>query len=338
MFDEARIKLTGWYLLIIMTISLLFTGVIYRMLTLEVDRFSRMNQIRMQRSIDDMYFQAPVRNNPLSSLDEELVLETKRRIKFVLIYVNGVILVLSGGLGYFLAGRTLQPIKEMVDEQNRFIADASHELRTPLTAMKSALEVNLRDKQLSLREAKTLLKENITDVDRLKALTDALLRLTALEHTEKRVKEQVKFNEVITSAIRNLRTMARKRQLEIKVKTDACTVEGSGQSLSELVSILVDNAIKYSDKKSTIFIRLRRKGNWAVFSVRDQGKGIKKEDLPHIFDRFYRAEGARQEGGYGLGLSIAKRIVENHKGNISAESEEGEGAVFTVRIPLKKIS
>jgi len=133
MFKSARIKLTAWYLLIIMFISISFSFVIYRGLMSEVHRFSRMQRSR--------FF-----------VDEDLITEIQRRAIFGLGTINTIIFITSGALGYFLAGKTLSPIQEMVEEQNRFISDASHEFRTPLTALKSSFEVNLRDKNLSLTQ------------------------------------------------------------------------------------------------------------------------------------------------------------------------------------------
>src|SRR3989344_3853916 len=129
MFKSARLTLTAWYLAIIMVISIAFSLMIYRVLLIEVIRFERAQRVRIERRMQ--FFNSPI---PVSL---ELIEEIKQRLIFRLFMVNIGIMVISGGLGYFLAGRTLKPIKEMVDEQNRFISDASHELRTPLTSLKS---------------------------------------------------------------------------------------------------------------------------------------------------------------------------------------------------------
>jgi len=135
MFRSARFKLTAWYLLIIMLISALFSLVIYRGVTLELEM--RFSLIEQRFEMQNFRMNHP----PLSSppLFEEDLATAKRRVLMMLLYINGVILVFSGGAGYFLAGRTLGPIENALEEQKRFVADASHELRTPLTALKTSI-------------------------------------------------------------------------------------------------------------------------------------------------------------------------------------------------------
>src|SRR3989338_581858 len=151
MFQSARIKLTGWYLLIIMFISIAFSVVIYHQLTQEISRFEQAQRFRFEKNLRD--FDLPTPPNPnmraMKILIEnpELIEEIKERVAITLVIINGGILILAGGLSYFLAGKTLSPIKNMMDEQNRFISDASHELKTPLTSLKTAMEVFLRGKK-----------------------------------------------------------------------------------------------------------------------------------------------------------------------------------------------
>jgi len=153
MFQRARLKLTAWYLVIIMTISLMFSLVIYQSINIEFQRFERV-QLKIQEDMQEglpfphsrdhfIYFGKP---------DPTVIADARKRLIILLSFINFSILVLSGVAGYFLAGRTLRPIKKMVDEQKRFITDASHELRTPLTSLRSEIEVNLRNKNLSLLE------------------------------------------------------------------------------------------------------------------------------------------------------------------------------------------
>jgi len=181
MFKSARIKLTAWYLLIIMTISFSFSGVIYRASTFELDRVERAQRQRVERGWPERFPAIPFDQQGdlprFFRLDPAIIEETKNHLILFLVWVNSIILVTSALAGYFLAGKTLAPIENTLEEQKRFIADASHELRTPLTALKTSLEVALRDKKMTLPDAKKVLDDNLEEVESLKLLSDKLLSL-----------------------------------------------------------------------------------------------------------------------------------------------------------------
>lgn len=327
MFTSARIKLTAWYLLIIMTISLAFSLFIYRVLSLEIYRFARTQRFQ----IEGRFFIANISPPPR---DIELIEETKNRLVMTLVVINGTILAISGTLSYFLAGHTLRPIQQMVEEQNRFISDSSHELRTPLTALKSSLEVNLRDKKLSLAQARKLMAENIKDVDELQALSDGLLTLTRYGSSPAPLElKKVHLADVIAQAVTKVDSLLLKKEILLKNQVKDTSFIGNRQSLIDLVVILFDNAIKYSPTGSTIYLSSSVKGKTLSFSIRDQGIGIPQKDIPFIFNRFFRSDISRSKteiGGFGLGLSIAKKIVDTHHGHISVISKLNKGSTFTV--------
>lgn len=172
MFRSARLKLTAWYLLIIMLISVSFSIGIYNVQIRELERFRRVQPIRAEDLTPN-----GIRSR-VFVIDQTLIDEAEDNLQFTLIIINVGILILAGYSGYFLAGRTLTPIREMVDEQNRFITDASHELRTPITSLRSEIEVTLRDKNLNLKEARELLKSNLEEVNNLQYLSDNLIKLS----------------------------------------------------------------------------------------------------------------------------------------------------------------
>ncbi|MCX6726338.1 MAG: hypothetical protein NTY75_00785, partial [Candidatus Shapirobacteria bacterium] len=151
-----------------MLISLSFSFVIYGFVSNEIDRFATAQRFRIERRLDP--FLPP-------TVDVDLINEVHNRLILSLGVVNAAILLISGTMSYFLAGRTLKPIAAMVDDQNRFISDASHEFRTPLTSLKSAMEVGLRNKKLTLTQARKMISANIADVNELQALSDELLQL-----------------------------------------------------------------------------------------------------------------------------------------------------------------
>ena len=317
--------LTGWYLLIIMLLSISFSVVIHKILTQEVVRYARIQQIRMERRLH------------IAIDDDDLIKEITKRITIALIAINGAIFFISGGLGYILAGKTLEPIKEMMDEQNRFISDASHELRTPLTSLKTSMEVHLREKNATLEGANSLIKESILEVNRLQTLSENLLQIAQYESNENLVKhEQVNIKDIIQVALKKTSSLMKSKQIDSINQLIDTLVMGNSYALVDLLVILIDNAVKYSQSGSKMYIKTKSSTKSVVIRVIDEGIGIEKKDLPHIFERFYRANSARTKiyaGGYGLGLSIAKKIVDVHKGSIVAKSSVGKGSEFIVTLP-----
>ncbi len=338
MFNRARLKLTGYYLLIIMSISILFSVAVYKALTREYNYLSQREVMRE----GSMRFFPPLAITPLPrrfQLDPEVLEESRQRVEIVLIIINLIILGLSGVLGYFLAGRTLEPIEEMLSEQNRFITDSSHELRTPLTALRSEIEVALRDKGLSLSEAKKLLQSNLEEVNNLQSLSDNLIKLTQYQKGANHFTlKEVSLSEVVQEAVKKASPLAKNKKIKISTEVKNVQIEGNKQTLIDLLVIFLDNAVKYSYQGKDVTITSERPDHSVVISINDQGIGISKEDLPHIFDRFYRVDKSRtkvEASGYGLGLSIAKEIAEKHNGKIWVESQLEKGTTFNIQLPLK---
>ena len=327
MFKKARIKLTAWYLAIIMAISLSFSGVIYAGIDKELTRIQDFQRVRIQGIING--FPLPIAVP--SKLDNDTISESRTRILLTLGIINASMLIISGLGGYFLAGLTLDPIKEMVDKQKEFVGNASHELRTPLTSLTTEIEVALRDKKLGLAQAKKMLESNLEEVKKMNTLSNNLLRLNKSENTDSRTNfKPVDLKVIVLNAIDKVTPLAAKSKIKITQKLQSARVFGDEDSLTELAVILIDNAIKYSGKGREIVVKTKSKG---VLSVQDFGVGIKKEDLPHVFDRFYRADTSRNKektDGYGLGLSIAKSISNQHNADINVKSEVGKGSTFIV--------
>lgn len=339
MFHSARIKLTAWYLLIIVLISSLFSFALYKVIGNELERFARVQRVRIENQINGDDTPPESRIRP-SVIDPDLIIDAKNRLAFILISIDAGIFIMSGAVSYLLAGRTLKPIKEMVDEQNRFTADASHELRTPLTSLKSTIEVNLRDKSLTLAEAKSLLRSNLEEVNHLESLSDALLQLAKYQViNNKKHFEKLWIPDIIDKAVKKVEPQASAKQITITKKLVKQQLQGDLDSLSKLFITLLENSIKYSPKGSEILVSSKAFDSVIEISVSDTGIGISEEDLPFIFNRFYRADRSRAKGkipGYGLGLSIAKKIVESHSGTINVKSGKSKGTTFTVILPTQK--
>ncbi|KKU82252.1 MAG: Histidine kinase [Microgenomates group bacterium GW2011_GWA2_47_8] len=322
MFKAARVKLTLWYLLIIMTVSVAFSTIIYRASVFELKRFATAQQNRFERKMTPF---APM------TIDDELMLEALARIRYSLLMINMGILVVAGGLGYYLSGKTLFPISEMVKEQDRFVSDASHELKTPITAIKTMLEVTIRDPKLSVKEAKTTLIASLEEVNRLQKLAEGLLELTYKRVIGKMI--PVNLKEVVIESIKLMEPTMAKKQIKLDVKVPKVIVEADSASLGRAIVAIVDNAVKYSSTKSRIKINSKVDNRMIVLSVRDYGVGIQKDEISKVFDRFYRSERSRHTSGYGLGLAITQKIVQAHGGKIAVKSKIGIGTTVSIVLP-----
>lgn len=326
MFKKAKVKLTLWYLAIIMTISLSFSGVIYVGVNRELTRIDSFQRARIQGIMRG--FPAPIDSSQFPDFD--VVGESRNRIILTLGLINLGILVLSGMGGYFLAGLTLNPIAEMIDEQKKFVSNASHELRTPLTSLMTEIEVALRNKKLNLNQAKKMLVSNLEEVKKMNKLSNYLLRLNKSEYDGAQIDfKQVDLKGITLDAIDKILPVAAASKIKIIEKLQGAPVQGNEESLTELATILLENAIKYSKKGGIIEV----KTYGSSMEIKDHGIGIPEKDIPYIFDRFYRADSSRSKektDGYGLGLSIAKSIADAHGAKIEVNSKVGRGSTFTV--------
>src|SRR5690348_7317748 len=233
--------------------------------------------------------------------------------------------------GWFLAGKSLEPVEEAFERQQTFVADASHELRTPLAVIRANAEF-LQQEQPDSEEAAEILAET----DRLTSLVEAMLAL-ARGQGGASAASHIDLGELVTSSAQALQPLASERKVALDVSVeDGMDVRGNPDQLHQLVVILVDNALRYTPEGGKVAVDARRIDGSAVVAVSDTGIGIDPDALEHVFERFYRADEARTRafGGSGLGLSIAEQLVTGHGGRIAAESTPGQGSTFTVSLPL----
>jgi signal transduction histidine kinase len=223
----------------------------------------------------------------------------------------------------------------MVNDQKTFIGNASHELRTPLTSLKTEIEVALRDQKMTTAEARKLLKSNLEDVDSMQRLSNYLLELNRYENSEIKLEtKKIELSGIIQKSIEKVKPVADKQKIKIKKTLVKVYVKGNEDALIELSKILIENAIKYSSPGKSIEIKTKKNG---IFEVKDNGIGIAEKDVPYIFNRFYRVEPSRSKlkvDGYGLGLSIAKSIVDKLGGKIRVVSKIEKGSTFSIQLQL----
>ncbi len=330
MFHSATLKLTGWYLLILMLISIVFSVVIFNITAHEVG--TRLEHLETSLQRTPGFIGGPPPTNTARTIETR---DASTTIGLELIYANVCILILGGLGSYFLARRTLRPIEQAHEAQSRFTSDASHELRTPLAVMKTELEVALRDPNSSVDELRDILTSNLEEVEKLSQLSEMLLSLSRLDHDNLEL-QPTDIVETTREAMARFSLPADRIQLKAPTRL---AVMANQPALRELVCILLDNALKYSPADSLVSIVLTKQTPYARFEITNTGPGIAPEKLPYIFDRFYRADSSRTSGeqkGYGLGLALAKKIVELHNGELSVTSEIGHRTSFTVLLPLSR--
>ncbi len=238
----------------------------------------------------------------------------------------------------FLSSKALIPIRNAWQKQIDFTADASHELRTPLAAIQTNTELILGNKEETVASQEKWLKNILKETNRMAKLVENLL-LLARTDTKEAALESSTFllNEAIFDALTPLEPLALERQIQLSWDLESNLLfTGDYHRMQQLVVILVDNAIQYMNQPGTIKVYLIEKKHLFQLIVEDTGKGIPAEELPHLFDRFYRVDKARSrnKGGSGLGLSIAKWIVESHGGSITAMSTLNQGTSFIIDLPL----
>lgn len=239
-------------------------------------------------------------------------------------------------------GRTFNMMSEKLQNmdqmRNDFISNASHELKTPLSAMKILIESLLHQDTPDPSMTKEFLGDINQEIDRLSAIVGDLLTIVRFDSkSEKLQMEPIALDELLFDTLSRLSPVAKKAKISIEPSCDElCFVNGDPIKLQQVIYNLVDNAIKYTPEGGSVWVRLYTEAQKAVLEVRDNGIGIPKESLPHLFDRFYRVDKARSRstGGTGLGLSIVQSVVHLHGGDIEVDSEDNVGTVFHVYLPL----
>ncbi|WP_312113398.1 sensor histidine kinase [Brevibacillus reuszeri] len=257
-------------------------------------------------------------------------------------FVIGILLLaLTALIGYWFSGRAMIPINQSYKRQIDFTTDASHELRTPLSVILSSAEI-LQDKKESLPAFhQSVLQSMIDEIHRMRRLIDDLLTLARsdVETNQKLSFQPIALQSLIGEVAARMQFKAGAKEVTVinRTELDSIILMGHSDSIRQLFYILLDNAVKYSEQGGKVEIEALLEGtNKVVCSVQNYGNGIPEEDLPYVFERFYRADKARSRDveGTGLGLAIAKQIVKMHKGQISVKSSKEQGTRFIVVLPV----
>ncbi|MDD4849461.1 MAG: HAMP domain-containing sensor histidine kinase [Gemmiger sp.] len=292
-------------------------------------------------SIQNPYLRYLTQNTPdgtkIAFADSTAELAALRSIGLRLAGVVAAALLALLGISIYLARMAVRPVEQAWEQQRQFVADASHELKTPLTVIMADASIVQAHPGDTVAEQQKWLDGIQAEGARMKKLVDALLFLARADAARAPVAlGRVDLSDTVMSSSLSFESVAFEGGITLETQVaPGVAMQGDGGQLKQLVAILVDNACKYATGEKVVTVRLRAQGQNALLQVENTGADIPPEELPHLFERFYRADRsrARSAGGYGLGLAIARAITQQHHGGIKAESGGG-ATVFSVLLPL----
>ncbi len=375
-FRTIRFKLTLWYSILLLGISLIFILSVNIIVANLINRqpAPELTVPRGPRII--IWENLEKENQELVQSYREHDLQSLRKISLLSILP---LTFLSFAGGYFISGQLLKPLKNlnksvsevnannlsrkiMFDDngdeiselirnfnmmierldnsfksQKQFVENASHEIKTPLTVIKTNFDLALSDKNLKKENLLSMIETANKSVDFLNNLTEDLLLLSILEN--KIEKEKVDIIKIVKDSINQLEYIAEEKEIELALDDttgkESIKLKINAHLIQRAVMNLLENAIKYSPKKSDIILELEDSEKEVIIRIKDKGDGISKAEYDKIFERFYRIDKSRsrQSGGTGLGLAITKKIITSHKGKIEVSSKKGKGSTFAIYLP-----
>ena len=261
-----------------------------------------------------------------------LLTSARQNLKILLFILLPLTVLLTGIIGSILA--KFANLERTFMMQKQFIEDLSHELKTPLSVLKGEMEVTLK-KMRSPQDYETTLKSGLDEINTIIRIVENLLMLARFDNNAIPLEmKQLEAAEIINDAAREVKVLADQKNITISLPSGASAkIKGDENQVRRLFLNLLDNAVKYTPDGGRVSVDISVDEPFVRIEVSDTGIGIPPEELPHIFDRFFRVDKSRGSVGFGLGLSISRSIAEAHKGRIEVKSEPGHGAAFTVFLP-----
>lgn len=271
-----------------------------------------------------------------TSVDEEISSQLVRSLE---LGAGGIVAIVL--IALLLSHWALKPVERAWEQQRQFVADASHELKTPLAVILANTQILKSDESKIPEESRRWIEGASDEAERMRGLVEELLELARTENgtSNARANAPVDLSSLVEGDALQFDAVAYERGCEIEANiVDGISVLGDQEQLERLLKTLIDNACKYAARGTTVKVTLEKNGSHALFVATNQGEPIPEEDLPHVFDRFWRSDKARARstGGYGLGLAIAKGIAESHGGKIWATSDDAQGTSFYVKLPINE--
>ena len=276
------------------------------------------------------YFTAKKSNGTMMVFtDKSNELEVFSQLKRTTIIIGIISIVILSIAAYFMSKKSMEPIEFAFERQKQFVSDASHELKTPLTVISANADVLYGE----IGENKWL-KYIMSQTERMNVLVNDLLNLTRLENnTTDFIRLDFDMSKAVINTALPFECQAFEQNKKFIIDVDEdITVNGSERHLKQMAAIFIDNALKYSDDGGTVKVMLKKQGDKKIFSVYNTGSGVKEDEKEKIFERFFRSDASRNRstGGYGLGLAIAKSVVEKHKFKVNVINQEGRSICFVV--------
>ena len=267
----------------------------------------------------------------LSDGNKLIVLQDTSNKSYVTARAFGTVALIILGVGalalltFFLSKFITEPARKALEREKQFVSDASHELKTPISA------ISINAQALEMEGDNINVKNILSETKRMNSLIEKLLTLSKYEETPIKDKEICSMSDILNEISLTYESIAFEKEIGYQYEIeDGITVRGDEDELKQLAVILIDNAIKNTEPLGLVTINLSKQNNHCVFEVKNTGKGIAEKDLPHIFERFYTLSNSRSDNSFGLGLPIAKSIVDRHKGTITVNSIIDEETDFKV--------
>ena len=315
-FFKARIKLTFYYFITAVVILGGSSIILYNTILTNLSD-------SVWNNIPD-----PSISQVVIDIAQDILLERFLTIDIIILFFVAV-------LGFLLTSKTLDPIKTNMEKQKRFIALASHELRTPTAIIISGLEVNLNNKKLDLNQAKQTLQDTLDEMREFSKLSNNLLDISKYDTKIKSDYEFIDISGLLKSIIEKNKNIALKKNIIIKDEVEVkVLIKGNKIDIGRVFYNILDNAIKYTPEGGAILVSDKIENNKYILNFQDNGIGISKDIMDKIFDPFFRGDISRNTDGAGLGLTLSKKIIENHIGTIVIKSEENKGVNVIISLPI----
>jgi signal transduction histidine kinase len=249
--------------------------------------------------------------------------------------IDSIIILITVVIAFLLTSKTLKPIKISMEKQKRFIADASHELRTPTAVVISGLEVALSNKKLDFGTAKKTLENTLDEMREFSKLSNTLLDISKYDMSARVKHEPVNIDKLLEYVVEKNKSLTKLKEINIETKIESgAIVKGDKIELARVFYNIFDNAIKYTSQNGMITVLGKINSNKYIITISDNGVGIPNDILSKIFEPFFRGEEARHTNGAGLGLTLSKKIIENHHGVIAIKSVVNKGTSVIISLPI----